>query len=40
LYNQYGENTYNAQNLEQEIETLMLDDEVTNKKGIYEYLLS
>ncbi len=40
LYNQYGENSYNAQNLEQEIETLMLDDEVTNKKGIYEYLLS
>jgi len=40
LYNQYSSHKYNATELEKEIENLMLDDEVTNKKGIYEYLLS
>ncbi|MBR3368361.1 DUF262 domain-containing protein [Candidatus Saccharibacteria bacterium] len=40
LYNKYHENTYDAQKLEIEISRLMQDEDVTAKKGIYEYLLS
>lgn len=40
LYNQYHENYYDADELEKEIKQLMADDDVTAKKGIYEYLLS
>ena len=38
-YNKYHENTYNAQKMEEEIARLMQDEDVTNKRGIYEYLL-
>jgi hypothetical protein len=40
LYNQYKDNTYDADALEEQIKVLMADDDVTAKKGIYEYLLS
>jgi hypothetical protein len=40
FYNHYKDNKYNANNLEQKIVKYMVDDEVGNKKGIYEYLLS
>ena len=40
LYNLYHEATYNAQDLEADIQQLMQDEDVTNKRGIYEYLLT
>jgi hypothetical protein len=40
LYNQYKDNSYDAEDLEVQIKALMMDDDVTAKKGIYEYLLS
>lgn len=40
LYNKYRNNSYNSSKLEKRIGELMIDDEVVNKKGIYEYLLS
>ena len=40
LYNQFKTNTYDTDKLEQEIQTLMIDDDVTNKKGIYFYVLT
>ena len=40
LYNQFKTNTYDTEKLEQEIQTLMIDDDVTNKKGIYFYVLT
>lgn len=40
LYNKYGKNSYNAQKFEEDIVRLMQDEDVTAKKGIYEYLLS
>lgn len=40
LYNQYGGNSYDAEALEAQIKVLMADDDVTAKKGIYEFLLS
>jgi len=40
LYNQYGGGSYDADVLEAQIKTLMADDDVTAKKGIYEFLLS
>lgn len=40
LYNQFKNNTYDTDILEQEIQTLMIDDDVTNKKGIYSYVLT
>lgn len=40
LYNKYRNNSYNAQKMESEIVRLMQDEDVTAKKGIYEYLLS
>ena len=39
-FNKYHTNTYSPTVLQQQIDALLLDDEVTNKKGIYEYLLS
>lgn len=39
-YNKYHNNSYNANELEKEVKELMQDDDVTKKKGIYEYLLS
>lgn len=38
FYRDYKDNAYNAEELETEISNLMADDEVTNKKGIYEYV--
>lgn len=40
LYNKYHDISYNAQKMETEIARLMQDEDVTAKKGIYEYLLS
>ena len=40
FYRTYKDNTYNAEELEAEISNLMADDEVTCKKGVYEYVLS
>ena len=40
LYNKYHDNSYNAQKLEEQISRLIMDDDISNKSGIYEYLLS
>lgn len=40
LYNKYKDNSYNINDLEENIQKLLLDDEVKNKKGIIPYLLS
>lgn len=39
FYNRYHNNSYDAQKMEQEIVRLMQDEDVTAKKGIYQYLL-
>ena len=39
LYNAYKDQSLNPQKLEKDIATLMMDDDVTNKKGIYPYIL-
>ena len=38
-YNRYHKNTYDPIALEQEIATLMADEDVTKKRGIYKYVL-
>lgn len=38
LYNKYKNNTYDPVKLEAEVSRLMADDEVEDKKGIYEYV--
>lgn len=40
LYNEYGSNIYDPNELESEINRLLQDDDITRQKGIYEYLLS
>lgn len=40
LYNRYKEEQYDTAKLESEISTLMQDEDVTNKKGIYNYVLT
>lgn len=40
FYNNYKNNKYNSVELENKIEMLMEDEEVSNKKGIYKFLLS
>lgn len=40
FYNKYHNNQYNSSKLSSEAKILRADDEVTNKRGIYEYLLS
>lgn len=40
LYNKYKDKTYNTNTLKEELDKLILDDDVTNKNGIIEYLLS
>jgi hypothetical protein len=40
LYNQYGKKKYNSVELEQQIQTLLQDDEITKQSGIYYYLLT
>lgn len=39
MYTKYHENTYDPQELEEKIKHLMIDDDVTKRAGIYEYLL-
>lgn len=39
FYNKYGKNFYDAAELEKEISRLLKDFDVTNQRGIYEYLL-
>jgi len=39
LYKEHNGTAYNVNDLEARVKTLMMDDEVTNKKGIYEYVL-
>jgi len=40
LYNKYKDNKYDPKELEKEISQLMMDEDVTKKSGVYEYLLS
>jgi hypothetical protein len=40
LYDEFHNETSDAKKLEQEIKTLMADDDITNKKGIYPYILN
>ena len=40
LYNEYKDKSYNSDLLEKEVSRLMKDDDVTNKKGIYTYLIT
>jgi hypothetical protein len=40
LYTEFSGNAYDVKELESEISRLMADEEVTNKKGVYEYVLS
>ena len=39
-YNTYKDEKYDVDNFEERIKKLMLDDDVSNKKGIYPYLLT
>jgi hypothetical protein len=39
LYNSCKDGKYDSKKLEDRTATLMMDDDITNKKGIYEYLL-
>ena len=40
LYNDYKDIKVDSKKLEERITQLMMDDDITNKKGIYQYLLS
>ena len=40
LYNEFKNKTFDTNKLEEEIKRLMIDDDVTNKKGIYFYILT
>lgn len=40
LYAEYGTKMYDTNELEQQISALIADEDVTNKKGVYEYVLS
>jgi len=40
LYNEFKGKIINTAKLESEIQTLMMDDDVTNKKGVYAYVLT
>lgn len=40
LYNEYKDKSYNSDLLEKEVSRLMQDDDVTNRKGIYIYLIT
>ena len=39
LYNDFKDKTFDTNKLEEEIKKLMIDDDITNKKGIYFYVL-
>lgn len=40
LYNKYKDHVYNSDILEEKVSKLMMDEDVTNKKGIYSYLIT
>lgn len=40
LYNKYKDQSYNSAKIEERIRQLMIDDDVTNKKGIYTYVIT
>ena len=40
LYDRFGTKTFDTAALERDVETLMMDDDVTNKKGVYAYVLT
>ena len=40
LYNKFKIEMFDTENLEQEIQALMMDDDVTKKKGVYTYVLT
>ena len=40
LYNKYKDQSYNSAQIENQVKTLMMDDDVTNKKGIYSYVIT
>lgn len=40
LYNEFKDQKYDSKKLEEEISKLMEDEDVTNKKGIYSYILN
>lgn len=40
LYAEYGNESYDIEEMEREINRLMADEDVTAKKGVYEYVLS
>src|SRR4051794_32959132 len=40
FYNQFKDDKLNPKKLEDEIKTLLMDDDVTTKKGIYAYVLT
>ena len=40
LYDKFKDKTFDVKQLEKEIKELMIDDDVTNKKGIYPYVLT
>ena len=40
LYNEYKDQSYNSDKLEERVVSLMTDDDVTSKKGIYSYLIT
>ena len=40
LYNRYKDRSYNSNTLENDIQKLLMDDDVTNNKGIIPYILS
>ena len=40
LYDKFNGEMFDTEKLEQEIQALMIDDDVTKKKGIYQYVLT
>jgi hypothetical protein len=40
LYNEFKDQKHDSKKLEEEISKLMEDEDVTNKKGIYSYVLN
>lgn len=40
LYDKFKDNSFDTKEIEEEIKRLMADDDVTNKKGIYDYVLT
>ena len=40
LYNKYKDQSYNSDKLEEQVKSLMMDDDATKKSGIYSYLIT